>query len=149
MLYLKAFPGYLNTTVQSLSQPQLNTPYRPGGWTVNQLVHHLADSHMNAYSRFKLALTEESPTIKPYFEAKWADLPDSELPMEISLQLIKGIHLRWVTILAHLTPDKFERNYYHPESQEYISLKKACMMYEWHSKHHLAHIQHLIIRESW
>lgn len=149
ILYLRAFPTYLDETINDFSEEQLSTPYRPGGWTVRQLVHHLSDSHMNALMRFKLALTEETPTIKPYDEAALAKLTDYSLPVSVSVPLIRGIHEKWAIILEAMTGDDFERTYFHPESQAFVPLSEATLMYQWHSMHHLAHIQHLVIREKW
>jgi len=148
-LYLREFPSYLEETIKDFSDNQLDTPYRPGGWTVKQLIHHLSDSHMNALMRFKLALTEDSPTIKPYDEAAWAKLADYTLPISESIPLIRGIHSKWTIILDSMSTDDFKRTYFHPESKLYVPLSEVTLMYQWHSMHHLAHIQHLIIRENW
>lgn len=142
---LEALPGQLRQAVQGLSDAQLDTPYRPGGWTLRQVVHHLADSHMNSYIRFKLALTEDKPTIKPYQEGAWADLPDSRLePVEISLQLLESLHHRWLVVLRALSPTDWQRSYMHPESGK-TDLALAAALYAWHGRHHLAHI--LTLRE--
>lgn len=146
---IKSLPKYLESTVKSFSEEQLDTPYRPGGWTVRQVVHHLADSHMNAYIRFKLALTENNPTIKPYDEASWAELEDSKLSIEISIGLLKNTHFRWGSILDKMTESDFSRTYFHSESQKTSALDEITLMYCWHGKHHLAHIQALMIRENW
>lgn len=146
---IKAFPANLFTAVRTLSAAQLNTPYRPGGWTVRQLVHHCADSHCNAYIRFKLALTEQNPTIKPYDEAAWAILEDSQLPIEPSLAIIKATHLKWGILLDSMKEEDFNKTYFHPEKQKSQALDGVTLMYAWHSQHHLAHIQHLVLRESW
>lgn len=146
---IKSFPKYLESTVKNMSEEQLDTPYRPGGWTVRQVVHHCADSHINAFSRFKLALTEVNPTIKPYDEAAWAELPDNQLPIEISIGILKNIHFKWGVILDHMTPSDFLKTYFHPESQITAPLSEITLMYCWHGKHHLAHIQALMIRENW
>ena len=147
--YIGSYPQYLKDTVKDFSEAQLNTVYRPGGWTVKQVVHHVADSHMNALTRFKLALTEENPTIKPYDEVAWAKMPDYSLPIEVSLNLIDGIHSKWAVILESMTPSDFQKTYFHPESQSSAPLSEITLMYQWHSQHHLAHIQHLMIREKW
>tara|TARA_R110002020_G_scaffold23503_1_gene78098 strand:- start:187 stop:720 length:534 start_codon:yes stop_codon:yes gene_type:complete len=147
--YIGSYPQYLKDTVKDFSEAQLNTAYRPGGWTVKQVVHHVADSHMNALTRFKLALTEENPTIKPYDEVAWAKMPDYSLPIEVSLNLIDGIHSKWAVILESMTPSDFQKTYFHPESQSSAPLSEITLMYQWHSQHHLAHIQHLMIREKW
>ena len=144
---IKDFPTHLFSAVSAFSPAQLDTPYRPGGWTVRQLVHHCADSHCNAYVRFKLALTEENPTIKPYDEGSWAQLPDSKLPIEPSIEMIRAIHLRWGVLLESMTTEQFERTYFHPEKQKSQPLKEITFLYAWHSQHHLAHIQHLVIRK--
>ena len=146
---IKALPKYLESTVKPLSEEQLDTPYRPGGWTVRQVVHHCSDSHINAFIRFKLALTENNPTIKPYDEAAWANLGDSKLPIEISIGILKNIHFKWGLILDQMSPEDFEKTYFHPESQKSVPLKEVALMYCWHGKHHLAHIQSLMIRENW
>ena len=143
---LRSFPSLIFTAVSSFSPEQLDTPYRPGGWTVRQLIHHCADSHMNAFIRFKLALTEDNPTIKPYEEAEWAKLSDSNLPIEPSLAVIKAIHLKWVTILEAMKPEDFKKTFFHPEKQRSQSLDEVTLMYAWHSTHHLAHVQHLVLR---
>lgn len=143
---LKSFPSLVFTAVSPLLPEQLDTPYRPGGWTVRQLIHHCADSHMNAFIRFKLALTEENPTIKPYEEADWAKLPDSNLPIEPSLALIKVIHLKWVTLLDSMKAEDFKKTFFHPEKQKSQSLDGVTLMYAWHSTHHLAHVQQLVLR---
>lgn len=141
--YLENYPELVSEVSDSLNQEQLNTPYRPGGWTIRQLIHHIADSHMNALIRIKLALTEEDPVIKPYLEQKWADLADSSLPIETALELIKGIHLKMSKVLKSLELEEFDRCYFHPESSSLVSLKEVVLMYQWHAKHHLSHI-HLI-----
>lgn len=147
--YLRSFPKYLNESINDFSEEQLNTPYRPGGWTVKQLIHHLSDSHINALMRFKLALTENNPTIKPYDEAEWAKLADYSLPVLESLPIICAVHAKWTTLIEAMKPEDFQKSYFHPESQESIPLSEVTLMYHWHSMHHLAHIQHLIIRENW
>jgi hypothetical protein len=146
---IKAFPANLFTAVSKLSVPQLDTPYRPGGWTVRQLVHHCADSHMNAFIRYKLALTEENPTVKPYDEALWANLADAALAVETSLAIIKAIHLKWGVLLDSMKPEDFRKTYFHPEKKRSQNLEEVTLMYAWHSQHHLAHIQHLAMREKW
>lgn len=143
---LRSFPGLIFTAVSPLSPEQLDTPYRPEGWTVRQLIHHCADSHMNAFIRFKLALTEQNPTIKPYEEAEWAKLPDSNLPIEPSLALIKAIHLKWVTLLDSMKVEDFKKTFFHPEKQKSQSLDGVTLMYAWHSLHHLAHVRQLVLR---
>ena len=146
---IKNFPKFLESTVKDLSEDQLDTNYRPGGWSVRQVVHHCADSHMNAFIRFKLALTEENPTIKPYLEGKWANLPDSSLPIESSLSIIQAIHLKWGVLLDSMKPVDFKKTYFHPEKNRSQELEEITLMYAWHSQHHLSHILHLIMRENW
>ncbi|TXD77775.1 YfiT family bacillithiol transferase [Algoriphagus ratkowskyi] len=147
--YLRLFPTYLEDTIQTFSDVQLNTPYRPGGWTVKQLIHHLSDSHMNAFMRFKWALTEDNPTIKPYDEAAWAKLVDYSLPVSDSIPVIRFIHSKWSTILESMSSEDYSKTYFHPDSQLSVPLAEVALMYQWHSTHHLAHIQHLIMREKW
>ncbi|MEH7110601.1 MULTISPECIES: YfiT family bacillithiol transferase [Bacillaceae] len=145
---IESLPALLREAVSSLDDNQLDTPYRNGGWTVRQVVHHVADSHMNAYVRFKLALTEENPVIKPYNEGKWAELPDYSLPIEISLTLLETLHKRWVKLLHSLNPEDMKKTFVHPESGE-ITVGKNIGIYAWHGRHHLAHITSLISRKGW
>lgn len=144
---IEAFPAQLISTVLPLVEAQLDTPYRPGGWTVRQLVHHIADSHLNAYIRCKLILTEEKPPLKPYDQDAWATLADSHLPIEFSLNLIEALHQRWVTVLRAVKGEEWNRGGFHMEHQRELSLHHIAAMYAWHSRHHLAHIQNLIERE--
>lgn len=146
---IKSFPANLFTAVGRLSPVQLDTPYRPGGWTIRQLIHHCADSHMNAFIRFKLALTESNPTIKVYEEAEWAKLPDSELSIMSSIAIIKAIHFKWGVLLDSMKPEDFTKTYFHPEKKRDQALDEVTLMYAWHAQHHLAHIQHLVLRENW
>lgn len=119
-----------------------NSRYREGGWTVRQLIHHIADSHINAYIRFKLALTEDTPTIKPYLEDKWAELPDTmNTPIKYSVNIIEGIHARWFELLKSMTEDDFSRELYHPEQRRNLSLGQLTGMYDWHSRHHSEHLR--------
>lgn len=145
---LRLLPGTLMAAVSGLSHAQLDTPYREGGWTVRQLVHHVADSHMNAYVRTKLALTEDWPTIKPYDEAAWARLADSTLPIDGSLSMISALHERWVALLESLSEEDFQRGYNHPESGRQ-NLAAVVALYAWHSRHHTAHITSLRSRMNW
>lgn len=145
---IEDLPELLRNAVRDLDNEQLDTPYRSGGWTVSQVVHHLADSHMNAYVRFKLALTEENPVIKPYDEGKWAELPDYKLPIDISLSLLEALHKRWVKLLHSLSPADMEKTFIHPESGE-VSVGKNIGIYAWHGRHHLAHITSLCNRMGW
>ena len=141
---IKELPGRVRQAIMTLNEKQLDTPYRTGGWTLRQVVHHLPDSHMNALIRFKWALTENSPTIKAYQEADWALLPDYRIPVEPSIKMLEGIHQRWVAILESFTEEDWTRAYIHPETGETIPLKKALALYAWHSKHHLAHLTETI-----
>jgi len=142
-------PINLRTAIKGLSNTQLDTPYRDGGWTVRQVVHHVPDSHMNAYVRFKMALTEDSPTIKTYEEARWAELPDTKAtPLEVSLVLLDTLHDRWVRLLRSLTPEQWNRTYRHPELGP-MTLEKVLALYAWHGPHHVAHITELRKRMSW
>jgi hypothetical protein len=134
--------------VEGLNDEQLDTEYRPQGWTVRQVVHHVADSHINAYCRFKLALTEDVPTIKPYLEAEWAKLPDSRLPVDISLKLIETSHGRWAEVVEGMSEADFQRRLEHPESGGW-TLGKMLGLYDWHAKHHTAHITGLRERKGW
>jgi uncharacterized damage-inducible protein DinB len=145
---LRLLPQRLRAAVAGLDAAQLDTPYREGGWTVRQVVHHVADSHANAYIRFKLALTEDWPTIKPYDEAAWANLADSKLPVEGSLAMIEALHGRWVALLESLNEEEFQRGYTHPQMGRQ-SLDAALELYEWHSRHHTAHITTLRARQGW
>jgi uncharacterized damage-inducible protein DinB len=145
---LRLLPERLRAAVAGLSDAQLDTPYREGGWTPRQVVHHLADSHANAYIRCKLALTEDWPTVKPYDEAAWANLPDSRLPIDGSLALVAALHQRWVELLEALTDEDFQKGYNHPESGR-TNLAKVLALYEWHSRHHTAHITSLRARQRW
>jgi len=146
---LAELPRNMRTAVMDLRAEQLDTPYRPEGWTVRQVAHHVPDSHMNAYIRFKLALTEEQPPIKPYNEADWARLPDNNItPVEVSLQLLAALHARWVDVLQAMRPSDFARTLYHPE-HGVLTLDRMTAMYAWHSKHHVAHITSLRERMGW
>ena len=146
---LRLLPERLTAAVDGLNEAQLDTPYREGGWTVRQVVHHVADSHANSYVRFKLALTEDWPTIKPYDEAAWANLADSrELPVEVSLGLVRGLHSRWVALLESMPDEDFAKGYTHPELGRQ-DLAKALALYAWHSRHHTAHITNLRARQGW
>jgi uncharacterized damage-inducible protein DinB len=145
---LRLLPQRLRAAVAGLDASQLDTPYREGGWTVRQVVHHVADSHANAYIRFKLALTEDWPTIKPYDEGAWANLADSGQPIEGSLAMIEALHGRWVALLQALAEEDFQRGYTHPQMGRQ-SLATALALYDWHSRHHTAHITTLRTRQGW
>ena len=143
-------PARLRAAVEGLTAEQVETPYRPGGWTVRQVVHHVPDSHLNAYIRFKLALTEDAPTIKPYEEARWAELADTRVvPLEVSLTLLTTLHERWVALLRSLGPTDLGRTFWHPEQQRAIALDRALGLYAWHGRHHVAHIRSLRDRMRW
>ena len=145
---LADLPTELRNAVKGLKFAQLNTPYREGGWTVRQLVHHIADSHMNAFIRVRLALTEDWPTIKPYNEAAWATLHDSTAPVEWSMELLESLHARWVMLLQSLTDEQWQRGFRHPESGP-TTIELATLTYGWHSRHHVAHINHLRAAQGW
>jgi hypothetical protein len=142
-------PARMREAVRGLTDAQVETPYRPGGWTVRQVVHHVPDSHLNAYCRFKLALTEDAPTIKPYDEAKWALLPDvAAVPITTSLTLLESVHERWVAILRAMQPSDFDRLLTHPETGRQ-SLDQVLALYAWHGPHHIAHVTKLRERMGW
>ena len=142
-------PAKLRSAVAGLSPEQLDTPYRPGGWTVRQVVHHVPDSHMNSYVRFKLALTENEPTIKPYYEDRWAELTEARMaPIEISLALLEALHRRWVLMLRNIKPEEWAKSFRHPELG-LMSLEKNKALYAWHGRHHVAHVTSLRERNGW
>ncbi len=147
---IQLLPQYLEYSILNLDAAQLETRYRPGGWTVQQVVHHVPDSHMNAYIRFKLALTEENPTIKPYDEAAWAGLSDSQnIPVNVSLTLLHALHARWYEVLKNMRESDWERTLVHPEHGKTFTLWHMFKMYAWHGKHHVAHINSLRTRMGW
>lgn len=142
-------PAQLREAVKRLDDEQLDTPYRPEGWTARQVVHHLADSHMNSIIRMKWALTEDEPMIKPYFEERWAELADSRsAPVEVSLRLLESLHERWAILLNSLSPEQIDCCFRHPEMGK-ISIRIAIAFYAWHGRHHIAHITSLREREGW
>lgn len=145
---IAAAPGLLRRAVQGLDDRQLDTPYRDGGWSVRQVVHHLPDSHVNAYVRCKLALTEDQPTIRPYRQGPWAETPDTRAPAEVSLALLDALHRRWVLLLEGMAPADFARTLNHPESGT-MTLDGVVATYAWHGRHHTAHITSLRERMSW
>lgn len=147
---IQFLPGLLENAIENLDEHQLNTPYRDGGWTVKQVVHHVADSHINAYTRFKLGLTEDNPTIKPYEEARWAELRDVEsVPVNMSITLLYALHTRWHAAILHLTDEQWKRTVFHPEAKKELSLWHLLGSYAWHGKHHVAHITSLRERKGW
>lgn len=147
---IEKFPKKLETLVQQLSEEQLNTPYRDGGWTVKQTIHHCGDSHLHSYIRFKWALTEEQPIIKAYYEDRWAELFDTkDAPITLSLQFIKALHAKWVYLLKGLSKEDLDKEFIHPESGANVSLKKNIGLYAWHCNHHYAHIENLLLRNDW
>jgi hypothetical protein len=147
---IKFLPQQVENVILNLDKPQLETPYREGGWTVQQLVHHMADSHINAYCRFKLALTENNPTLRPYDEKSWAQLDDvKNLPVNISLTLLYALHTRWYEALRHQQDSAWDRTLYHPEHKKTFTLWFLLGMYAWHGKHHVGHINSLRERNGW
>ncbi len=147
---IKFLPQLLENTVINLDESQLQTPYRDGGWTIQQVVHHVADSHINAYCRFKLGLTEDNPTIRPYDEAAWAKLSDTDkIPINISLTLLYALHTRWYSLIGDLTIQDWERTVFHPEAKKEMTLWYLLGNYAWHGKHHVAHITSLRDRNKW
>jgi uncharacterized damage-inducible protein DinB len=142
-------PADLSAAVSGLSDDQLDTPYRDGGWTLRQTVHHIADSHINSFCRFKLALTEdEAPTIRPYYEDRWAKLADNRMPVDVSLKIVEGVHARWAALLDAMTDDDFKREFIHPETGPW-TLENVLALYAWHSRHHTAHITSTRKRNAW
>ena len=147
---IETAPAKLRAAVSGLNDTQLNTPYREGGWTLRQVVHHLPDSHMNSYIRFRWAMTEDAPIIKAYDEVRWAELPDARTaPIELSLDLLTHLHARWVVLLSQLSEADFKRGFVHPETKKSISLAKNLALYSWHSRHHMAQITGLRERLGW
>ena len=146
---IAATPARLRDAVRGLNAAQLETPYREGGWTVRQVAHHLPDSHVNAYVRLKLALTEDEPVIKPYDEARWAELSDSrDTPIETSLTLLDALHVRWISLLRSMRDDDFRRTFVHPDHGK-VTIDWLVAMYEWHGRHHVAQITSLRERSRW
>jgi len=143
-------PARMRAAVHGLTERQFDQPYRDGGWTVRQVVHHVPDSHLNAYVRFKLALTENNPTIKPYEEARWAELADTrDTAIGVSLMMLDALHRRWVVLMRGMTEDDWRRTYFHPEQQKESRLDRILAMYAWHGRHHVAHITSLRSRMGW
>jgi hypothetical protein len=146
---IEQLPAKLRTAVQNLTLQQLDTQYRPEGWTVRQVVHHVSDSHINAFTRLKLALTEENPTIRPYEEQFWAELADSKMEIEPSLRITENVHQKMVKILRGLSNAELDRTFFHPGSKKTFKVGTLAAMYAWHGLHHLAHIENLAKREKW
>lgn len=149
MREISDLPEKLEALVEGFTEEQFNTPYRPEGWTVRQVIHHLVDSHINSFVRYKWTLTEDTPVIKAYHEDLWAQLPDYEAPASVSLVLLKALHIRWSILLQALTEEQLSRAFIHPETGRRINLRSLTGMYAWHSRHHYAHIEHLAIRKGW
>ncbi|MDP3358792.1 MAG: putative metal-dependent hydrolase [Lutibacter sp.] len=147
---ISSFPARLRNEVNHLTNEQLDTKYRPDGWTIRQVVHHCSDSHMNSLIRLKLALTEDKPTIKPYYEESWAELSDSKnMPIEPALKMIEGIHERWTVLLNNLTEDEHKRTFIHPEHGKAFQIDENIGVYAWHCNHHLAHITETKRSNNW
>lgn len=146
---IEEFPAKLTTLVEELSEEQLDTPYRTGGWTIRQVIHHCADSHHNSYTRFKWTLTEDKPIIKAYYEDRWAELIDYKAPITLSLNHLTALHAKWVYFLKTLSKDDLVKVFIHPEGNEEVSLKENIGIYAWHCQHHYAHIEQLMLRKNW
>jgi hypothetical protein len=147
---IRFLPNAIENALSNLNESQIQTPYREGGWTVHQLVHHIADSHMNAYIRFKLGYTEDNPTIRPYEEKLWAETADvKNLPVNISITLLFALHQRWYEFLAHFSEADWQKTVFHPEHKKQFTLWHLLGMYAWHSRHHTAHINNLKERNGW
>lgn len=146
---LDSFPRKMRLITQNLSDEQLDTPYREGGWTIRQVIHHVVDSHYNSYIRFKWALTEDKPMIKAYHEDRWAELDDYKAPIELSLKALESLHAKWVYLLNTLSKDDLKTVFVHPETKEEVSLEKNIGIYAWHSKHHYSHIANLLMHMDW
>ncbi|KAA3661951.1 MAG: putative metal-dependent hydrolase [Calditrichaeota bacterium] len=146
---IKNLPAAMRKTVAGLTDEQLDTPYREGGWTVRQVVHHVADSHLNSMIRYKWALTEDKPVIKAYNEKLWAELPDTKLDIALSLNFLDAFHEKWIAFLKTLSRDQLQREFYHPEAKRIMALDWMTGLYAWHGKHHVAHITSLRERKRW
>jgi len=146
---IESLPSLLEAAVRNLTPEQLDTPYREGGWTVRQVIHHLPDSHMNAYVRTKWTLTESTPTIKAYDEKLWAETPETKLDPPVSLEFLKALHAKWTRLLRKLSPADLSREFYHPDSKKHQRLDRVTAMYAWHGEHHLAHITELKNARGW
>ena len=147
---LRALPSWMDACIENLDEHQLQVPYREGGWNTQQVVHHVADSHMNAYIRLKLALTEDNPTVKPYDESAWANLVDTRIaPVNLSVTMLHAMHRRMVILLQNMQPADWDRTYFHPEHQRSFPIWEMVAMYAWHSRHHTEHIRRLRERMNW
>lgn len=147
---LEAMPSWLDPCIENLDESQLEVPYRPGGWNARQVIHHIADSHMNGYMRVKFALTEDKPAIKPYDENQWTQLPDVvNEPLNVSITLLHALHRRWATLLRNLAPEQWERTYFHPEHNKHIAIWEMTDQYVWHGHHHMEQIRGLRTRMGW
>jgi uncharacterized damage-inducible protein DinB len=147
---ISSFPQKLRAVTAGMSEAQLNIPYREGGWTIKEVVHHCADSHMNAFIRFKLGLSEDNPTIKPYLQDEWVKQPDvKKESINVSLHLLEALHIRWTSLLEDMNKADFERTFYHPEMKKPITLAKNLCLYAWHCDHHLGHVTGLKDRMGW
>lgn len=147
---LEAAPTWLDPCIENLDEEQLSAPYRPGGWNITQIIHHMADSHMNAFIRLKLALTEDNPVVKPYFETLWAETPEIEtVPLNVSITLLHALHRRWGALLRNMAPEDWERTYYHPEQDRNVPLWEMTDHYCWHSRHHMEQIRSFRNRMNW
>lgn len=146
---IESLPAKLEQEVSTLLESQLDTPYRDGGWTVRQVIHHMADSHMNAYIRFKWTLTEETPMIKAYDEKAWAETPETKSDPNLSIALLKALHAKWAVLLKGLVTSDLKKEFIHPETKKHIRLENLMGMYAWHGEHHLAHITALKAKKGW
>jgi len=146
---IETLPSRIETAIKNLSETQLDTPYRDGGWTVRQVVHHVADSHMNAYVRVKWTLTESTPTIKAYEEKLWAETPETKADPEISIALLYALHTKWVLLLKQLTKEDLQKQFLHPETKKYVKVASMMGLYAWHGDHHLTHITAVKERMGW
>jgi hypothetical protein len=146
---IESLPAKMEAAVKGLTADQLNTPYREGGWTVRQVVHHVPDSHMNAYIRLKWALTEDTPIIKAYNEKPWAETPETTMDPVMSINLLKALHVKWVALFKNLTPADFQKQFYHPDTKKHVRLDHLAGLYAWHGEHHLGHVSSLKLRMGW
>lgn len=146
---LRELPNLLKQASYSLTEKQLDTPYREGGWSPRQIIHHLADSHINSFTRFKLSLTENNPSIKPYDQDAWANGSDAKLPISVSLNILDGVHQRLVNVLENMSPADFKKTFHHPEYKKDFELDWMVGLYGWHGHHHLQQIRHMKERNSW